>query len=144
MRRLVRGLGSSSKAARQGFAAALAGALEVLSTAGLVDASRAADLVDEVLPTPTANMSRPDAKDRRLGRLFALGAVTRSGPAPAVAPRLLAGVMEVWLASPFLREAAGAVVLDLLGNLASEDAEMVIRGCQPLVDALHAEPEARG
>jgi len=101
VKRLVRGLASSRKGARQGFALALTavlGQLDELKSAATVSA------LIESLPETSAGGNRDDI----LGHLFAVGAVVRSGVELDVPTATAVVEQAVGLAfkKSFLREAA--------------------------------------
>ena len=136
VRRLLKGLSSSNRGARQGFALALTGCLSLLSLS--LPAALAA--VDEALPLPGSTAKRSEARDVWLGRLFAIGALARAGLVPDddadAASEIIDNLLRVGSFSAFLREAATSAVLDVLERLPAPTATKTITKCQRLITFL--------
>eukprot|EP00850_Spirogloea_muscicola_P003391 SM000013S26560 [mRNA] locus=s13:1161056:1167347:+ [translate_table: standard] len=128
LRRLVRGLASSRQGARQGFALALTLAAEALPAAR---APALVALVAAHLELPSASSKGQDAKDVLLGRVFAYGAIVRSGRLRrphgeallAAARDVAQGLLDAAGRKSFLREPAAVVLLELALQMGEAELE---------------------
>ncbi|KAG2493575.1 hypothetical protein HYH03_008094 [Edaphochlamys debaryana] len=136
LRRLARGLGSSRQAARQGYAAALAGLLggsKAVSPAGVLV------LLEVCIDGSTKG---GDAKETLLGRLFGFGALLRSGLPldAATVAGLFNGLLTVGARKSFLREAATTVALEAAARMDAAGVAALAAYGQPLAQLLAAPP----
>ncbi|RZC61830.1 hypothetical protein C5167_023587 [Papaver somniferum] len=122
IRRLIRGVSSSRECARQGFALGLT---VVLKTIPDVKLDALMKLIRDILEV-NSSMKGQEAKDCLLGRLFAYGAVTRSGrvaeewisnnDTPCV-KEFTSLVIALASKKRYLREPAVSLILDLAEKL---------------------------
>ncbi|GAQ87782.1 DNA polymerase V [Klebsormidium nitens] len=122
LRRLVRGLGSGNKGARQGFALALS---QVLNVVPSLSGDSLLELINKELDL-SASAKGQDARDVYLGRIFAYGAIVRSPYLVSAAQTeeqvhlagaLVQATLELGEKKSFLRECAAQVALELLHKL---------------------------
>uniref|UniRef100_A0A0D6QZH6 DNA polymerase V n=1 Tax=Araucaria cunninghamii TaxID=56994 RepID=A0A0D6QZH6_ARACU len=121
LRRLIRGTSSSRACARQGFALAFT---TVVSAIPCIDLNALVKLIEELLEV----LKGQQIREGLLGRLFAYGALVRSGRLESkvvIASDKIAGVAQditqyiLMLAEKkcFMREPAVAIILDLINRV---------------------------
>ncbi|CAA0807383.1 DNA polymerase V family [Striga hermonthica] len=125
VRRLVRGVSSSRERARQGFALGLT---ILVGTVPSIKLDSLLKLIDTLLEV-TSSMKGQEAKDCLLGRLFAYGALARSGKlteewisdnnTPLV-KEFTSCVIALAAKKRYLQESGVAVILEMVGKLPIE------------------------
>ncbi|XP_029833940.3 rDNA transcriptional regulator pol5 isoform X1 [Ixodes scapularis] len=108
--RLVKGLPSTRKCARVGFAAALSQILQVFPA---ISAEEVLDYIDKHLP----HDSKEDKNHVAIGRCLALSSLVRSGRADDVAGTVARRLLSVGLECPHLQLMACEVLRELLNQM---------------------------
>ncbi|GER55585.1 DNA polymerase V family [Striga asiatica] len=125
VRRLIRGVSSSRECARQGFALGLT---VLVGTVPSIKLDSLLKLIDTLLEV-TSSMKGQEAKDCLLGRLFAYGALARSGKlteewnsdnnTPLI-KEFTSYVIALAAKKRYLQESGVAVILEMVGKLPIE------------------------
>ncbi|ERN18095.1 myb-binding protein 1A-like protein [Amborella trichopoda] len=125
LRRLIRGVSSSRECARQGFALGLT---IVIASIPSIKVDSLLKLIDELLEV-SSSMKGQEVRDCYLGRLFAYGALARSGRIAGewTSDKKSKSIMEfinsvVSLANKkrYLREPAASIIVDLANKLPAQ------------------------
>ncbi|KAF3779787.1 DNA polymerase V [Nymphaea thermarum] len=122
LRRLIRGVSSSRECARQGFALGLTA---VLGTIQRINTDSILELIDNLLEV-SSSMKGQEARDCLLGRLFAYGALARSGRVAhdwslnnktSTIKEFIRVVISLADKKSYLREPAVSIILELADTL---------------------------
>eukprot|EP01018_Ginkgo_biloba_P010689 Gb_31883 [translate_table: standard] len=149
LRRLIRGVSSSRACARQGFALGLA---TLVSTIHCIELEALMKLIDELLEV-TSSMKGQDARDGLLGRLFAYGALVRSGLLAAktvsvpdknarLAKEITQNLLILADKKTFMRESAVTIILDLVDRVPTTMLLTGILEAPLLKDWLRKDPDS--
>lgn len=149
IRRLIRGISSSRACARQGFAlgfAAVVGAIPCIELEALLK------LIEELLEV-TSSMKGQEAREGLLGRLFAYGAIVRSGrlategftgldKGAGVAKNITQYLLMLAEKKSFMREPAVTIILDMVDKVHTSVLLTSILEAPLLKDWLQKVPES--
>ncbi|KAK9797031.1 hypothetical protein WJX73_010770 [Symbiochloris irregularis] len=140
LKRLVRGLESSRKAARQGFAMGLTMALQQISA---IPTTNALDSLDSALPLSN-NAKGSDSRNAILGRLFGYAAFGRAHRLQDIniLRRCVEAVVVCMSGKFYLREAGARVLILLLEDLSAGKLGEVLQKCSGLHAMLTAPLDA--
>ncbi|CAK9270133.1 unnamed protein product [Sphagnum jensenii] len=148
VRRLVRGLGSARESARQGFALALT---TLMCTLPVIHGDAVMQLIESILEVTSA-MKGQDARDGRLGRLFAYGALVRAerviGDATtsgqqSIAKDITQNLLMLANKKIFLREPAMIVIIELVRQVPLDAFEASVCAAPLFQEWLQREPETQ-
>ncbi|CAM6049668.1 unnamed protein product [Sphagnum compactum] len=148
VRRLVRGLGSARESARQGFALALT---TLMCTLPVIHGDAVMQLIESILEVTSA-MKGQDARDGRLGRLFAYGALVRAerviGGATtsgqqSIAKDITQNLLMLANKKIFLREPAMIVIIELVRQVPLDAFEASVCAAPLFQECLQREPESQ-
>ncbi|CAK9219878.1 unnamed protein product [Sphagnum troendelagicum] len=148
VRRLVRGLGSARESARQGFALALT---TLMCTLPVIHGDAVMQLIESILEVTSA-MKGQDARDGRLGRLFAYGALVRAerviGDATtsgqqSIAKDITQNLLMLANKKIFLREPAMIVIIELVRQVPLDAFEASVCAAPLFQEWLQREPESQ-
>ncbi|CAN6455380.1 unnamed protein product [Victoria cruziana] len=139
IRRLIRGVSSSRECARQGFALGLTA---VLGTIKSINTVSILELIDNLLEV-SSSMKGQEARDCLLGRLFAYGALARSGQMAhewrvnnetTTIKELIGLVISLADKKRYLREPAVLIILELADTLPVDAVEAHVLEAPALAD----------
>lgn len=124
IRRLIRGISSSRACARQGFALGFAA---VVGSISCIEIEALLKLIEELLEV-TSSMKGQEAREGLLGRLFAYGAIVRSGrlateaftgldKGAGLAKDITQYLLMLAEKKSFMREPAVTIILDMVNKV---------------------------
>ncbi|KPI44034.1 DNA polymerase V [Cyphellophora attinorum] len=136
LRRLFRGLSSSRKAARLGFAVALTECLSQLKVSNLETSFRPSEVVDifEAATEPEGGARGQEERDYYFGRVFGAGAIIQSGILFVAEDRslwkkLLVLLCGIALKKPWLRQECGWTLFQFCASVPADTATL-----QPFIE----------